>query len=417
MYIIFIYLLYYWITLKYFNLYFKKRLLSLLRKCIILTLNIFLHLFFLSHFQISLVLFCSNLLITIGLCIALYSAPVKKCLLLCSLGCCLSLLIEILTAIILKLFGASPAATYLASALITKLILLFLVYVLSAYKNRRHYFDIPTRYFCLLITITLSCIIIGHSAFIIYNASRSYKVYFLCLLIIVILLILNISYYIIEDWLCYSVALMSKNLLLSKEIKYYKHIIHFVKIRNKNFSRERHQLKNQLLAIRSYAIQNNNVQIIKYINTILSDPKYGFASEIITFCDNLVLNTLFYSKILLARENAIKYNLDISVPPSLPFDDLDLTNLIGAALDYSFDFCLQNPILKPNISITIKYRSNCLFCYFTVSHADNGIPSSNKTLCKSPKIYCKNLNNIAMIKKIVLYYEGTFHSKRQIITR
>lgn len=113
-----------------------------------------------------------------------------------------------------------------------------------------------------------------------------------------------------------------------------------MKTRDKAFAKERHNLKNQLLAIRAYATQNNNSQIIEFINALLFDKSYGISK--ITYCDNLVLDTLLSAKDKIAKKYKIQYVIDIDVPPVLPFDNINLCNLIGNALDNCFDACIQD---------------------------------------------------------------------------
>lgn len=135
----------------------------------------------------------------------------------------------------------------------------------------------------------------------------------------------------------------------------------------------------------------------------MSDKSYGISK--ITYCDNLLLDTLLSSKDKIAKKYKIQYVIDIDVPPVLPFDNINLCNLIGNALDNCFDACIQDyPNHKVNVHITIRYNTDCLFCSFKNScfHNMNKIKKDYFFTTKFPQ----HGYGLASIKHIVSLYNG-----------
>ncbi len=399
---IFIYILYYWIVIKYFNLFFKKKCIKFIIKYLLLFSALNLQIFCFSQIKNPILLFlCNNLLIT-SLCLLLYYISCKQSIIFSLFGCSTAMLIEICTAIVLNLNTSSSDAYIFAGNIISKITLIAIIHLLSLCKNKQFYTTITRRLFFLLVACIGSCISIAHFAYILYQSESTIQNRTISILIILALIVLNIAYYIVEDRLSYSSMVLLKNLMLLKQIDYYETVNADMKTRDKAFAKERHNLKNQLLAIRAYATQNNNSQIIEFINALLFDKSYGISK--ITYCDNLVLDTLLSAKDKIAKKYKIQYVIDIDVPPVLPFDNINLCNLIGNALDNCFDACIQDyPHHNSYVHVTIKQKNDCLFCNFKNScfHSLNQ-NKSNFFSTKSPQ----HGYGLSSIKDIVSHYNG-----------
>lgn len=219
--------------------------------------------------------FLSNFIFIFVFCTFLYQAPTKRRLLLCLIGCSTGMTVEIAAVLIVSLLRYYTTEIEIIGNLISKILLLTLVHLLSLLKtNSSHYANISKRCFLLLIGASFSCIFISYSVYIFYHINSSALTRNLSVIIIIFLILLNISYYVIEDRLSHAALLMTQNLLLSKELKYYGNLLVIRKFMEQSFSKERHNLKNQLLAIRSYAIQNDNAQIIEFNNTLIPEPEH-----------------------------------------------------------------------------------------------------------------------------------------------
>lgn len=402
MFIIFIYILYYWIVIKYFNLFFKKKHLRFYQKYILLFFVLTLQIFCLSQIKNSILLFLCNSLLLANLGLLLYYSSLKQSIFFSLLGCNTAMLIEIGSAIVLNIGNYSSEAYTFVGNIISKIALITIIHLISLYKSKQFYTTITKRLSFVLVASILSCISIAHFAYILYQSESTTQNKTMSIIIILALIVLNIVYYIIEDRLSFASMILLQNIMLLKQLDYYKTVNTDMEANDKAFAKERHNFKNQLLAIRAYANQNNNSQIIEFVNTLLSDKSYGISQ--ITYCNNLLLDTLLSAKDKIAKKYKIQYVIDIDVPPVLPFDNINLCNLIGNALDNCFDACIQDyPHHNSYVHVTIKQKNDCLFCNFKNScfHSLNQ-NKSNFFSTKSPQ----HGYGLSSIKDIVSHYNG-----------
>lgn len=319
------------------------------------------------------------------------------------LGCSTAMLMEICTAIVLNLNNYSSDAYIFAGNIISKITLLAIIHLLSLFKNKQFYTTITRRLSIVLVVSILTCISIAHFSYILFQSNSTEQNKTISFIIILALIVLNITYYIIEDQLSYTSMKLLQNLMLLKQFNYYESVTTNMRSTDKAFAKERHNLKNQLLAIRAYATQNDNSQIIEFINTLLSDKSYGLSK--ITYCDNLLLDTLLSAKDNIAKKYNIEYIIDIDVPPVLPFDNINLCNLIGNALDNCFNACIQDYLThKVYVHVTIRLNADCLFCSFKNScfHALN---KTQKNHFLSSQL-TQHGYGLSSIKDIVSFYNG-----------
>lgn len=398
-----LYILYYWIVIKYFSLVFIKKNLKPCKKYIRLVFILTLQLFFLGQLKNPIILFLCNNMLLIALCMFWFRTTLKQSITFSFLGCSTAMLVEIATAILLNLYHYSSDIYILAGNIISKIILLTMIHLLSLYKNKQFYTTITGRLCLLLVASTLSCLFITYFTYVLFQSDSTIQNKAVSIILLLALSTLNIAYYVIEDRLSHASILMAQNLLLAKQLNHYESISVASEYREKAFAQERHNLKNQLLAIRAYAMQNNNPQIIEFINTLLSDRTYGISK--ITYCNNILLDTLLSAKNKIAEKYNIEYIVDIDVPSVLPFDNIDLCNLIGNALDNCFDACIQDSQNhNVYVHVTLRLHNNCLFCNFTNSCFHN-LNQTAKGLFFSTKS-SQHGYGLSSIKEIVSLYDG-----------
>lgn len=391
--------------MKYFSLFFNKKNLLPYEKYIRLIFVFVLQLFFLSRLQNPFIIFVCNNLLLIILCMFLFRTSLKQSISFSLLGCSAAMLCEIGTAVFLNLYHYSPRTYLFAGNLISKIILLAIIHLLSLCKNRQFYTTITLRLCLLLVASTFSCLFISYFTYVLFQSESTIQNKIVSALLLLALSILNIAYYIIEDRLSHASIILSQNILLSKQLNHYESISAASENRDKAFAKERHNLKNQLLAIRAYALQNDNPQIIEFINTLLSDKTYGISR--ITYCNNIVLNTLLSSKDTIAEKYDVEYIVDIDVPSVLPFDSIDLCNLIGNALDNCFDACIQDyQNHNVYIHVTIKQHNDCLFCNFTNSCFHNLTPTAKGLYLSTKPSQSQHGYGLSSMKEIVSLYDG-----------
>lgn len=402
--LILIYGFYFWILSIYFDRFLVKKNLSLIYKIITWSLFAFLQLFLLGRIDNALLLFCTNCLLTSLIGHILYQGSVRKIVFLSAIGCATGMLTEIFVAFALQLIGHSLESTVFVGLIASRLILLSMVHGISIYQRQRIH-DAPSSLcWALLFCMTFFSIFIMHTIFYLNQNSNLPYGDILSFAAAVLLLIMNMSFYVFYNKLTDAANEQIENYMIYRQLKHYEELRINGKAQTEHFKREKHNLKNQLLAIHAYALHNQNEKIIQFVDELLSDPDFGLTPE--TICDNLLLNTLLSSKINIAKQNNIKYTWDISVPAQLPFDNIDLCILIGNAIDNAFEACSQDNMNSRHIHISIQYKSGNLLCCFKNTYSHELIPSQNFTFASTKPHASDHGYGLSSIRKVVNKYSG-----------
>lgn len=404
MFILVIYIFHFWLLHAFFSCFFNSnKHKSIVCKVISWTCFFIVQLFISSQITHPLFLFAFNCLVTICLCRWLYQADLKKMIFLSVTFCATGMLIEVIVSLFLQILDSSPNSTSVLGAVLSKLILLAFVHGLSILQNQRSHTSPALPSWILLIVMTLSSIIIIHTLYLFSQESSFSFFRILSSLSIALLLFINTGFFIFDDKLSKFTDIKLENLVLSQQIIHYETLRANKAEQINYFNRERHNLKNQLLSIRAYALKDDSPAIINFINSLLKDPDFGLTP--ISVCDNLIVDTIITYKINIAKSNKINYTWDIDVPHHLPFYDTDLCVLLGNAVENSFEACLNAKSDNKVIHITIQYKQNCLYLHILNTYTHQ-IIKSDKLFLSTKKMSHLHGYGLPSIQHIVNKYNG-----------
>lgn len=404
MYTLVVYLFYFWILREYFNLFLTARDLTLIRRTAIWGLFFTVQLAGLSQIRRLLLLYMFNCLAITALCRLLYCGSMKKIVYLSLSGCTVGMLAELCVAFAFQIWGYSAEETSFTGIVLSRLLLLSLVHAMSIYRHQRSYESPALFSWVLLLISTLSSIAVTHILFYLSQTENSVFLQKLAFGATVLLLIMNITFYVLYQKLSDAAEMQIENLMMSRQLKRYEELRADRSTQIRDFRREKHNLKNQLLAIRSYAQQNKNSEIIAFVNALISEPDFGLTS--IYICDNIVLDTLLHSKTNFAQSHNIEYTWDIAVPAALPFGDADLCVLIGNALDNAFDACQQAGKDERMVRVMIHFKHDCLYCHFQNSYSHRLVRSDSSLFSSTKSDSLGHGHGLPSIRRIVDKYNG-----------
>lgn len=404
MFILVIYIFHFWLLHAFFSCFFvSNKHQSIARKIIAWACFFIVQLFISSQITHPLFLFTFNCLVTICLCQLLYQAPLKKMLFLSVTFCVTGMLIEVIVSLVLQIIDSNLNSTPILGAVLSKLILLAFVHGLSILQTHRSHTSPALPSWILLVVMTLSSIIIIHTLYL-FSQESSFSVFrILSSLSIVLLLFINTGFFIFDDKLSKFTDIKLENLVLSQQIIHYETLRANKAEQINYFNRERHNLKNQLLSIRAYALRDDSPAIINFINSLLKDPDFGLTP--ISVCDNLIFDAIITSKINIAKKNKINYTWDIDVPRHLPFNDTDLCVLLGNAIENSFDACLKTKSNNKVIHITVYYKRHCLYLHLENTYTHQ-LSKSDKSFISTKKAPGLHGYGLPSIQHIVNKYNG-----------
>lgn len=393
-------LFYLWILNSFFNTFFTKRKQPLFTVFSIWIIFYLIHYHGLTHIHNPYITLILGVLLTILLCKFLCKEPIKNIFYICILGQTVAMIIEIIVSLLLSYLNYNQIGYSSSGSLISKLIMLSILHAIVILKKQTLHNEPPTFYWIVLLMTTISSITIIWILFY-YLESPS----IMLIISILSLLIINMAHFIIYTKLSETTEILLKNQIMQQQIDHYQTQFALQKVHDNALQKERHNLKNQLLSIRGFALKNQTQAIIEFINKLLNDHEFGITTFI--SCNNLLISTLLNAKISLFQKNNISYSTDLKIPSMLPFDDIDLCVLIGNALDNAFDAVISCNAQNAFVDISIHYKMGCLYFNFINPFSHTLRPDENYYFHSTKQDSAKHGYGLQSIKKIVDKYNGT----------
>ena len=404
MFILVIYIFHFWLLHAFFSCFFvSNKHQSIAHKIIAWACFFIVQLFISSQITRPLLLFTFNYFVTICLCRLLYQATCKKMLFLSVTFCVTGMLIEVIVSLVLQIIGDNINSGSILGAVLSKLVLLAFVHSISIIQTQNSHRSPALSSWILLLFMTISSIVIIHTLYL-FNQTSSFLVFqVLSFLSIILLLFINVGFFLFDNKLSKYTDMKVENSILSQQLKHYEALRAAKEEQINFFNREKHNLKNQLLSIRAFALKADSSAIINFINSLLKDPDFGLTP--FSVCENLIFDAIISSKVNIAKTNKIKYTWDIDVPHCLPFNDTDLCVLLGNAIENSFEACLNAKSTNKFIHITAHYKQNCLYMHIENIYTHQ-LVKSGKIFFSTKKTSRLHGYGLPSIQHIVNKYDG-----------
>jgi sensor histidine kinase regulating citrate/malate metabolism len=171
-------------------------------------------------------------------------------------------------------------------------------------------------------------------------------------------IILNIAMFYIYIKIYESYEIKRNNDIYRMEIDLYSKHIKEKESAMQEFRRTKHDFKHQLINLRSFAEKGEYEELKNYIDELIDLKSMDNFSYVDT--DNSLLDTLLNFKYEAAREQKIKFKIDVDVPYNLPFDNTDLCIILGNAIDNAIEACMYVENEEKYIDLMIKYEQGNL---------------------------------------------------------
>ena len=161
----------------------------------------------------------------------------------------------------------------------------------------------------------------------------------------------------------------------------------------------RHDIKNQFSYVDIMLQQGQNEEAKKYIEDYInsSNPVLNSFS-----CSNNVINSIINLELTKAKIKKIKIDVKVVVPPALPFKDIDLVSLLTNMIDNG----LENYYSEDKDPITVRIIKQNDFIRFIVSNPINMSKINLRSLTKTSKVGRGHGYGTKIIKNIADAYKG-----------
>ncbi|MBP3732019.1 MAG: GHKL domain-containing protein [Bacilli bacterium] len=161
----------------------------------------------------------------------------------------------------------------------------------------------------------------------------------------------------------------------------------------------RHDIKNQFSYLDVMLQQGQNDEAKKYVEDYLNNSNpvlHSFS------CSNKVINSIINLELTKAKIKKIKIDVKVVVPPALPFKDIDLVSLLTNMIDNA----LENYYSENKEPITVRIMKQNDFIRIIVSNPINVEKVNLRALTKTSKVGRGHGYGTKIIKNIANAYKG-----------
>ncbi len=190
--------------------------------------------------------------------------------------------------------------------------------------------------------------------------------------------------------------------ILERKNKFYKKYLK----RNQSTSDEgisiQHDLKEHLLAIRTYLEQNLFQEANTYINKMMENIETNKEQFLVS--GNMIIDSILNVKLKEAMDKGIQININIKIPKQLNIDSFDITVILGNILDNAINAAYDNQISKV-IQMGMIYNRKRLFIDLRNTYnAIIRVQSKGLSTIKKDNILCGT--GLRNVRHIVKRYNG-----------
>lgn len=284
----------------------------------------------------------------------------------------------------------------------SKILVLLLVKILQIFFRDENISGFPTKYATILLIGIVGNMIIVYNVF---SLSMSAGVFITPLISLGILLVINIMNFRIYFKLAEDMEIRTQNVVYARQLK-------LCTVHNKEkeimwteFRNAKHDMKQHFITLIKYLEENDNVSAKKYLKEIIGDNRL---QEIgISKSDNIIVDAIVNAKFAVANKWNINFNSQINVPIQLPFENGDISILLGNILDNAIEACIKVPSEQRKVELVIRYENNMLLIVCRNNYNGQLIKGKEGELRTDKRDSQNHGIGLRSIKKIATKYHGS----------
>lgn len=269
--------------------------------------------------------------------------------------CTVWMLVEVIVLMILISVGFDSRTLQDAGSFISKMCMLLLSVIINHCIKDKHYSEIPLLYFLSILLIPISSIYVMHHIFLIAAVHSEYMIFSATASFL--LLVINYVIFEVYDWISRNAELREQNRLYAQQLELCTQQAEERERLYLEIRRIRHDLKNHLSGLLGMVQTGQNSEAEKYIMQML-DVGAGDRSEKVSRSGNIVVDSVINHAYAAAQKDNIRFNVNVLIPSSLPFESGHLAIVLGNLLENALEACRDIPDGKGFICLDISYAKD-----------------------------------------------------------
>lgn len=232
---------------------------------------------------------------------------------------------------------------------------IFEKYFLSAIETVR---SVPVyyRYSILLLLIPIGSMYVVYNLFILSGTSKDQM--HISLIGLGIMLLINVIIFRVILKLSEESELRRENTVYAQQLELCNNHMTEKESVMLEFRNARHDMKHHFIVMMKMIEMKEFSDLSEYLSKLIQENKYEKLG--VSRTDNIVIDALINAKYIYAEKNGIHFDIQINVPIQLPFENADISILLGNILDNAFEASIQLPVNKRNVELIMRLDNNML---------------------------------------------------------
>lgn len=314
------------------------------------------------------------------------------------------MLLETLSNYLLIIYCEVYASSQPFGSFVSKILFLIVIFALKKVFTNDEIKELPMRYSIMLVLIPTGSIYIMNNIFMLGYRVNSTREKLYSALAVLLLLSMNVLIF----YIYYKLA---DNLLLRRMTAVYEQQLELCErhqdereLSMLQMRETKHNMRNDFVTILAYAEKGECKKIIDFINEVLDES--GIKISTVVNTGNIVIDSLIGYWYVVAKQNNILFNIEVSIPMLLPFKGADLSLVLGNILENAVEAASKVDGDK-YIRIRMKYDKNNLLIYLVNNYAGKLIKTKDKKLKSTKKDSGNHGIGLSSAERVVAKYHGT----------
>ena len=362
-------------------------------------------------------LFCTNLknfpaylkismviVLSVLVCSCAYHGDfLKKCIFAITFNS-IAMLFEAVCGYVFMVAGIDYMQPVIAGSLISKSLLFFSILILRLLLYSSSKNGVSKKCSLLIMCIPMGSIYVVTNLFFLSNRQNSPEMIIHSIVSSVILLGINTIIFFVYNNMAQETELRMLNTVYKQQIDLYDIHMNERETALLNLRTIRHDMKQKLFPLIEMAEHKRNEEILEYVHSLIDES--GMLSLGIARSGNDTIDSLINYKYSVAKNNKIKFYIDLKIPIKMYFSNSDLCVILGNALDNAIEATCKLKEKERFVKVAIHYFQNNLSIGIVNSFTGDLKRASNGRLLTTKSDALNHGIGLRSIQKAVEKYNG-----------
>lgn len=268
------------------------------------------------------------------------------------------MLMEFLVGYMFVLYGINYMMPQLTGALLSKTLTLVLIFILRIFFRSENIRSLSNKYNIVLLLLPIGSMYVVYNIFMLSADMNNKQYIHKAVTSSLIVLFINIIMFSLYSRLSKEKELQLYNTVYAQQLELCTQHMKEKETVMMEFRNARHDIKQHYIVLVEMLDNNKHEAAVEYLQGLISaNPLSNIG---ICKSDNIVVDSLVNAKYSVAVKNKIDFMCDIHIPMQLPFENADISILLGNILDNAIEASLHIEEPKRNIRFFMKYDHNTL---------------------------------------------------------